>query len=179
MGRSLGDHPAKNTISGRSSPLKISGTPYRINDLRVFRRTLARLRLYPGDWRSAAGHAPIPSVSGDIEGPATQRRLPRLPRRRAGDDRFHLAAGGSPELLRAALRTAPRRRRTSSTRSRRSTSAPVAGSGPFPLIHGFRTSALVRPFGFVGRRSHSCAWSPATSERFRRPRGPGGCGAAA
>ena len=113
----------------------------------------SRLRLYPGDWRSAAGHAPIPSVSGDIEGPATQRRLPRLPRRRAGDDRFYLAAGGSPELLRAALRTAPRRRRTSSTRSRRSTSPPVAGSGPFPLIHGFRTSALVRQIGFVGRRA--------------------------
>ena len=29
----------------------------------------------------------------------------------AGDDRFYLAGGGSPELLRAALRTAPRRRR--------------------------------------------------------------------
>ena len=39
-GSILGRSPAKNTISGRSSPLKISGTPYRINDLRVFRRTL-------------------------------------------------------------------------------------------------------------------------------------------
>ena len=40
-GSILGRSPAKNTISGRSSPLKIGGTPYRINDLRVFRRTLA------------------------------------------------------------------------------------------------------------------------------------------
>ena len=39
-GSILGRSPAKNTISGRSSPLKIGGTPYRINDLRVFRRTL-------------------------------------------------------------------------------------------------------------------------------------------
>ena len=33
-----------------------------------------------------------------------------------------------------------------------------------PFIHGFRTSAFVRPFGFAGRRSHSRAWSPETSK---------------
>ena len=41
-GSILGRSPAKNTTSRRSSPLKIGGTPCRINDLRVFRRTLAR-----------------------------------------------------------------------------------------------------------------------------------------
>ena len=62
-----------------------------------------------------------------------------------------------------APRTAPRHRLTSSTRSRRSTSAQAAASGSIPFTHGFRTSAFVRPFGFAGRRSHSHAWSPATS----------------
>ena len=47
-------------------------------------------RTVSGDWRSAAGHAPTSRVR------ATPRRLPRLPRRRAGDDRFHLAAGWLP-----------------------------------------------------------------------------------
>ena len=36
--------PRKNTTPGHSSPLEIGGTPRRINDLRVFRRTLARRR---------------------------------------------------------------------------------------------------------------------------------------
>ena len=36
-----------------------------------------------------------------------------------------------------------------------------------PFTHGFSTSAFVRSFGFAGRRSHSRAWSPATSRGSR------------
>ena len=32
------------------------------------------------------------------------------------------------------------------------------------VTHGFSTSALLRPLGFAGRRSHSRVWSPGTSE---------------
>ena len=33
-----------------------------------------------------------------------------------------------------------------------------------PFNHGFSTSALLRPLGFAGRRSHSRVWSPGTSK---------------
>ena len=33
-----------------------------------------------------------------------------------------------------------------------------------PFAHGLRTSALVRPFGFAGSRSHSRARSPGMSK---------------
>ena len=65
-GSILGRSPAKNTTSRRSSPLKIGGTPCRINDLRVFRRTLVSAVV------SSGGTPPTVFVAQ-----SNRRRVPR------------------------------------------------------------------------------------------------------